>query len=526
MSLPLSPFRHRAFTVVWIATVVSNIGTWMQSSAAGWLMTSIDSEPRIVAMVQVATALPIFLLALPAGALADILDRRRLLLSMEIVGTLLTAGFAVLVTMNRVTPGLLLAFIFVASSAAALIAPAWQAVVPQLVDRKALAPAVALNSTGFNISRAIGPALGGLIIAQWSISWPFWLNALSNVGVIGALIWWRTERVNASTLRPESLWSAIIAGLRYARHSAHLRATLVRATGFFVFASAYWALLPLVARTQVAGGPKLYGLLLGTIGAGAVAGAVLMPRVKSVLGPDRLVAAGSVGTAIAMVLFGVAHEPAIAYAASFIAGASWIVALATINVSAQVALPNWVRGRGLAVYATAMFGALTIGSAIWGEAASQISVPWAHYIAAVGMLAAIPLLGRWKLQTAASLDLTPSMHWPEPVLFREIQEDRGPVLILVEYRIAPFNRESFLAALNVVAAERKRDGAYQWGVFEDASEEGRWVETFLIDSWLEHLRQHERVSNADRVLESGVLRLQTGGPPKITHLIAANPKWF
>jgi len=492
----------------------------MQSSAAGWLMTSLDPEPRIVAMVQVATALPLFLFALPAGALADILDRRRLLLTMEILGTVLTAALAVLVTMNRVTPAALLAFIFVAGSAAALATPAWQAVVPQLVDHQALAPAVALNSAGFNISRAIGPALGGLIIGQWGVSWPFWLNAVSNLGVIGALLWWRAETTSASKLPPERLSNAMIAGLRFARHNPYLQATLVRATGFFVFASAYWALLPLVARTQVGGGPELYGLLLGTLGVGAVAGAVVIPRMKARFGPDQLVAAGSAGTALALVLFGAAHQPIIAYAASFIAGVSWIAVLATINVSAQVVLPNWVRGRGLAVYTTVMFGAMTLGSVMWGEAASWIDLPVAHYIAAAGMLTAIPLLRRWKLHTGASLDLTPSMHWPEPILFRNIPEVRGLVLVTVEYQIAAKDREEFLAALNVVAAERRRDGAYQWGVFEDASDEGRWLETFLVDSWLEHLRQHERVSNADRQVEFAARRFHVNGLPKVTHYIA------
>ena len=381
---------------------------------------------------------------------------------------------------------------------------------------------MALNSAGFNISRAIGPALGGLIIAKWGISWPFWLDALSNLGVIGALFWWRAEKASASKLPPERFSNAILAGLRFARHSAHLRATLLRATGFFVFASAYWALLPLVARTQVAGGPELYGLLLGSIGVGAVAGAIVMPQIKSRLGPDRLVAAGSGGTAIALVLFGAAHQAVIAYAASFIAGVSWIVVLATLNVSAQVALPNWVRGRGLAVYTTVLFGAMTFGSVVWGEAASRIDLSAAHYIAAAGMLAAIPLLRRWKLQTGACLDLTPSMHWPEPVLFRDISEDRGPVLVTVEYRIAAKDREPFLAALDDVAAERRRDGAYQWGVFEDTANEGRWLETFLVDSWLEHRRQHERVSRADRQVELAVDRFNVGGVPKVTHYIAAD----
>jgi Transmembrane secretion effector len=338
--------------------------------------------------------------------------------------------------------------------------------------------------------------------------------------VIGALFWWHAADGAASKLPPERFAHAIFVGLRHTRYNPNLRATLARATGFFLFASAYWALLPLVARNQVAGGPGLYGLLLGTIGAAAVVGAVALPRLKVQLGADGMVVAGSCGTAFALVLFGVATSRAVAFAASFVAGLSWIVVLATLNVSAQVALPEWVRGRGLAVYTTVMFGATTLGSLLWGEVASLNGLPVAHYAAAAGAIAAIPLLRRYGLQTGTHSDLTPSMHWPAPVLFGAIGQDRGPVLVTVEYRIAAKDRDQFLAALRLVADERRRDGAYQWGVFEDTADEGRWVETFLVDSWLEHLRQHERVSIADRAQEDAVRRFQIGGEPKITHYIA------
>jgi MFS family permease len=517
---PLSPFSHRAFAVVWTAVLISNIGIWMQNAAGGWLMTSLDSGPRIVAMVQVASALPMFLLGLPAGALADIFDRRRLLLAMEIVGTLLTAAFAVLVTLGRVTPVVLLAFTFLASAAAASIAPAWQAIVPQLVGRRDLAAAIGLISTGVNISRAVGPALAGLFIVYWGMAAPFWINAVSNLVCIAALFWWQPASNTARDLPPERFGSAILVGLRHARYNPHLRTTLMRATGFFLFASAYWALLPLVVRNQIVGGPGMYGLLLGAIGIGAVAGAFGLPHVKARLGADRLVAIGSAGTALALLLFGLAHHPGAVFIASFLAGLSWIAVVATLNVSAQAALPAWVRGRGLAVYATVMFGAMTLGSLAWGEAASLFGLPAAHYLAAEGALAAIPLLRRWKLHTGAGLDLTPSMHWPEPVLSEEVPDDRGPVLVMLEYRIAPRDRDAFLAAIRRVAAERKRDGAYDWGVFEDTEDNGRWIEVFLVDSWLEHMRQHDRVTNADRTLEEAVGRFQMGGPPKVTHLVA------
>jgi MFS family permease len=518
-----TPFHHSTFTVVWTATVVANVGTWMYNAASGWLMTNLNPDPLIVSLVQVATTLPMFLLALPAGALADVVDRRRFLIALEIATTVVCAAFALFVALDLVTPASLLLFMFLIGAGGALTAPAWQAIVPSLVPKEALDPAVAANSVGFNVSRAIGPALGGASIAALGIAAPFWINAISNLGVVGALWWWRPPRKNGHRLPSEAFANAIIVGIRYARHNRHLRATLMRAVGFFLFGSAYWALLPLIARNQIAGGPELYGILLGAIGAGAVGGAFALPWLKNMLGPDRLVAAGTLGTALALVLFGLAREPVTGLLASLIAGISWIAVLATLNVSAQVALPEWVRGRGLALYMTVFFGALSLGSVIWGNVAGLLGLPGSHFAAAAAAVATVPLTWSWKLQTGAGLDLAPSMHWPAPIPAQEIEYNRGPVLVTVEYRIDPKDRNAFLACMDELARERRRDGAYRWSVFEDAAEEGRFVETFLIGSWLEHLRQHERVTNADRLLQDTIARFNIAGTPKVTHLIAAEP---
>ena len=302
-----------------------------------------------------------------------------------------------------------------------------------------------------------------------------------------------------------------------------MRATLIRAAGFFLFASTYWALLPLVARSQIASGPSLYGILLGAIGAGAVGGALVMPRLRPKLGPDRLMAIGMLGTAVTLTLYGLARDPATALVASVLAGVSWIAVLATLTVSAQVSLPDWVRGRGLALFMTVFFGCLTLGSALWGELAAVLGLPAAHFLAAAGIVVAIPLTWRWKLQTGTGADLTPSMHWPTPITAQAIEHDRGPVLVTVEYRIRPQDREAFLEAIETLGYERRRDGAFRWGVFEDAADEGRIIETFLVASWMEHLRQHERVTNADRLVQECVQRFQLSGEPKVTHLIAAEP---
>jgi len=516
-----SPFRHRIYTVLWIATVISNIGTWMYNAAAGWLMTTLNADPLIVSLVQVATSLPMFLFALPAGALADIVDRRRFLILVQIALAVVTAAIAALVWLSLITPALLLMFTFLLGIGAALTAPAWQAIVPQLVPTQDLSGAIVANSVGINISRAMGPALGGVIIAALGIAAPFWFNAASILVIIGALLWWRAPRPPTHRLPAERFVGAVVAGLRHVRHSPPLRATLMRAVGFFLFASAYWALLPLVARDQIAAGPTLYGILLGAIGAGAVLGALGLPWLKNKLGPDRVVAAGSVGTAVSLTLFGLAHEPVVGLAASAIAGISWIIVLASLNVSAQASLPDWVRGRGLAMFVTVFFGAMTVGSMIWGQVGGLFGLPVAHFCAAAGALAAIPLTWHWKLQTAGGIDLVPSMHWPAPIVTRDVDQDKGPVLVTIEYRIKPTDRDAFLTALEGLAQERRRDGAYDWGVFEDAAEEGRLLETFVVDSWLEHLRQHQRVTNADRLLQDKVHRFHLGDEPKVTHFIAA-----
>jgi predicted MFS family arabinose efflux permease len=520
---PRGAFRHPAFTVIWIATVVSNIGTWMYNAASGWLMVSLDPNPLVVSLVQVATSLPMFLFALPAGALADVFDKRRFLIVLEGATTLVSAIFAALVGFGHVTPALLLFFMFLIGVGGALTAPAWQAIVPALVPAQDLMPAVAANSVGINISRAVGPALAGTTIGLLGIAAPFWVNAISNLGVIGALLWWHPPRARSSPLPLERFSSAMVTGIRHARHNRHLRATLVRAVAFFLFASAYWALLPLVARSRLGGGPELYGVLLGAIGAGAIAGAFILPWAKARLGPDRMVAAGTVGTAGALALYGLARGPAVALVASALAGASWIAVLSNLNVSAQVALPNWVRGRGLALFVTVFFGTMTLGSAIWGEAASAIGLPLTHLLAAAGALLAVPLTWSRKLQTGAGVDLTPSMHWPAPIVTQDINRDRGPVLVTVEYRlVAEKDRAVLLAALERLSHERRRDGAYEWNVFEDSATPLLFLETFLVESWLEHLRQHERVTNADRVLQESIVRL-VAQTPQVRHFISPLP---
>jgi MFS family permease len=516
-----APFRHRTFAVLWAATVLSNIGTWMHDVGAGWLMTLLAPSPVMVALVQTATALPVFFLAMPAGALADILDRRRILLTVQAAMGATALLFGLLVAAGLATSWLLLLFTFLLGAGAAFVAPAWQAIVPQLVPRDELQGAVALNSLGINISRAIGPALGGLLLAILGLAAPFLFNAASFLAVIGALLWWRPSPPPPASLPAERLLGAIRAGLRYARASGPLRATLIRAVAFFLFASAYWALLPLIVRTELGGGPGLLGLLMGAVGAGAVAGALLLPRLRARLGADHLVAGGTVLLALVLCAFAALPGPGLALLASCLAGAAWIAVLSSLNVSAQLALPAWVRARGLAVFLTVFFGAMSLGSLVWGQLAGLFGIPAALLLAAAGTLVMIPLTWPQKLHQGAALDLAPSAHWPAPILAQEVAADRGPVMVTVEYRVEPSRTTAFLAAMNEVAAERRRDGAYAWGLFEDAAEPGRWLEYFLVESWLEHLRQHERVTKADADLQARARVFHHGErEPVVTHWLA------
>lgn len=516
----LHPLRHPPYAVLWVATVVTNIGWWMYAAAAAWLMTDLSIDPFMVSLVQVLSSLPMFLLALPAGSLADIVDKRRLLIFSECGITVVATTFAVLVWRDRITPLTLLLFTFLLGAGAAIVAPPLQSIVPLLIKhRDKLPAAVALNSVGINISRAIGPALVGVLTVGLGVAAPFWINAVANLGSIGGLLWWRPPQKTSSQLPAERFLAAIRTGVRYARNNPPLRATVIRAIGFFLFASAYWALLPLVARTQISGGPTLYGILLGAIGGGAIGGAMILARLRATFGPNALVAGAAIGTAGALVLFGVAREPWTALAASLLAGSCWIVAVSSLNVSAQYALSDWVRGRGLAIYVTTFSGALAVGSLFWGGLASIIGLSMTHFAAAACALLAIPLTRRWKLQGSDAINLTPSMHWPTPIVAGRIENDAGPVLVTIEYSVRPNEREPFLATLYCLSAQRRRDGAYAWGVFEDAAERGKFIETYLVESWLDHLRLHERVTKADHEVEERVNSFLIS-EPKTTHLVS------
>lgn len=520
-----APFGQSTFTILWLATVLSNVGTWMHDVGAGWLMTVLSPTPIVVAAVQAATTLPVFMFALLAGAVADIVDRRRLLIITNVFMAVVAACLAVMVSLDLVTPLILLTFTFLLGAGAAFMAPAWQAIVPSLVPRPQLSAAIALNSMGINVSRAIGPALAGFLIVAVSLAAPFAVNAVSFIGIILALLWWRPTSEKESLLPPERVGSAIVVGLRYALNSGPLRATLVRAAAYFLFASALWSMLPLIARVVLKGDATLYGLLLTSVGVGAVLGAFLMPQIKSTLGSNGTVAVGSIATAIVLTVLALFPQKYVAIFAAACAGLSWIGVLSSLQVSTQMALPNWVRARGLSIYLTIFFGSMTIGSLLWGQIATISSIQTSLLIAAIGVVIFIPLTWSFKLDQGEALDHAPSMHWPAPIASDQGTSDRGPVMIQVKYLIAADDRNTFVALLNELAGERRRHGGYSWSLMQDTDDPLSYVETWYEPSWVDHLRHHERVTGSDSKKQAQVIALHRGSePPVVKHFISANSK--
>jgi MFS family permease/quinol monooxygenase YgiN len=501
-SSAFSPLRQPVFAVLWAATILGNIGSFMRDVASAWLVTDLSGSPSAVAMIQVAGTLPIFLLAIPAGVLSDIVDRRKLLICIQLLLALVSAALMALAFANRLSVEVLVGLTFVGGVGAALMGPTWQSIVPELVPKSELRNAVALNSLGFNIARSIGPALGGALLVGFGAAATYGAHVLSYVFVIAALVWWRRPAGADDALR-EHFGGAFRAGLRYARASRELHRVLLRATLFFICASAVWALLPLVARHLLGGSAGFYGLLLAAVGAGAIIGAILLPRLRARTDADGIMLGAALTTAAITAALAAVPPQWLALLLLLVLGAAWIAALTTLNGTVQAILPNWVRGRGLAIYLTIFNGALAAGSLLWGLALG---------------LAAFAVM-RLRLPAGES-DLTPSSHWPEPALAEPVEDDRGPVTVTVEYRVARKDRAAFLTAIARLAPERRRDGAFSWGVSEDAADPERIVEWFMVESWAEHLRQHRRVSLADADVQAEVARFHVGrDAPVVRHLL-------
>lgn len=520
---PLAPFRQRTFLILWIATVIGNTGTFIRDVASSWQVTDLSSAPSDVALIQAASTLPIFLLAIPAGVLADILDRRRFLLVTQLILCAASLGLLLVSATGMQSMTSLVALTLVGGVGAALMAPTWQAIVPELVERSQLASAIALNSIGINVARAIGPALGGILLVSFGAAVTYGLDALSYVFVVAALIWWKRDSRTRDPLA-EHFFGAFRAGLRYARASHELHIILLRAAVFFVFSSAIWALLPLVARSLLSGTAGFYGVLLGAVGVGAIVGAFLLPTLRTLFSVDGLMLLAALLSAFSMALLAMVPPRSVAIIILLVMGGAWIIALTTLNGAAQAVLPNWVRGRSLAIYLTVFNGAMTSGSLIWGAVAQHIGLEMALLLAAGGVAIAGIIFHFLKLPKGEA-DLLPSDHWPSPLLAKPVKTDRGPLLVTVEYRIDRAETKPFLAAIGRLSAERRRDGAYAWGIGEDTSAPEIMVEWFMVESWAEHLRQHRRTSRAAAELQLEVLSFHVSeDPPRVRHLLAIDER--
>jgi MFS family permease len=514
------PFKTPIFRNLIIADVVSDVGSFMQSVGAAWLMVSLHAGPLYVALIQTASALPFFLFALPAGALGDIVDRRKLILVAEIWMAGVAIVLCVVTIAGRATPILLLMLTFALSAGDAFESPTWRAALPELVEKEDLAPAAALNGIEFNFARAVGPALGGVVIAIAGVSTAFLVNAVSNLGVIFVVARWK-RKVPKRTTAPETLTGATVAGIRFVRYSPALRALLLRSGIVMFFASGLLALLPSIAQS-VNKSPIGYGILLGCFGFGAVVGAMAMQEARARWSAEAVVSSGILIFGMATVTSGMVHLlPALAISA-LIGGAAWIVFVSLFNVVVLTRTPNWVRARVLAVSMLVFQGAMAAGSATWGALATRTGIHVALICAGIGTIAST-ILGKFLKLPEATVDLTPWAHWrvPTPVTEDPDVADAGPVLVTVEYHVVSEQRDSFIEAIYEFGRIRRRDGAYEWGVFRDIENAELYLEIFLVDSWAEHLRQHERTTVGDRSIEERVFS-HARGNPAVRHLVDAD----
>ncbi|MBK7249370.1 MAG: MFS transporter [Gammaproteobacteria bacterium] len=522
-SATFAPLHQRIYRAIWIASMVSNFGSLIQAVGAAWLMTSLAPGATMVALVQTSTALSVMLLSLPAGAIADIWDRRRLMMLAQITMLIVSIVLAVLTLLGRMTPWTLLSLTFLLGCGMAIYGPAWQSSVGEQVPRDQIPAAVALNSLGYNFARTLGPALGGAIVAALGATAAFLVNAASYVALIVVLAGWKRHQPTPA-LPPESMTVAIKAGLRYARLAPSIRAVLLRSLAFSAVGSAVWALMPVIARDLVAGGALTYGILFGGFGGGAVLGALASTPLRQRLRNEVLVRTATLGFGVAVLVAGLSHWTLLTLLALIGAGAAWVIVLATFTTLIQTAAPRWVVGRAMAIYQMAVFGGMALGSWWWGLLAEQISARGSLLGSALGLGAAALIGLRVAVPESENANLDPSSSGASPQPRVELDPESGPVVMTIEYRIAAVDREVFLSAMQELRRIRRRDGARRWTLLQDITEPERWLERFHNPSWLEYLRQHQRFTVDDRQAQLRVLALhRSAEAPVIRHYVVRVP---
>ena len=523
-----APLKIALFRDRWIASTVSSVGTWMQDTAGTWLMTTLTVSPLLIALMQAAASLPVLLLGLLAGATADIFDRRRLLIFWQVWMLASVFVLAVLTFLGHVSPWGLLAFTFLLNTGSAMNNPAWQAIVPELVPKELIPDTVSLNAASNNLARAVGPALGGLMVAAFKgvdagAGSVFMLNAVSFAGVIWVLVNWKRVPLFKSVLPSERIAGSIRSGLRYVRYSPSLQSSLLRAFTFTFFVSAVWSLLAVVANRDLHQRALGYGILNGSLGLGAVVAATVLGRVRRRFAADRIIASATIYMVLTLLVLARVRYPAIIIPALIVAGFAWTSTMATLNTSVQLAVPAWVQARALGTYLMTFQGGLALGSITWGFVAEHSSTPVALMSAGAGLLVTLPLVHRFKILQGPVPDHTP-YQWknPAPQLAGESDAIAGPVRVSVEYVVPVEQYAEFTRAIHELRGVRLRDGAIRWGIFRDAIDPEKLNETFVMESWLDYLRSRERVTAEDAAIRDRVYAMHKGAErPRVSHQIYA-----
>ncbi len=514
---PLAPLGVPVFRMLWLTWLAANTCMWMNDVAAAWLMTTLTTSPVLVALVQTASTLPVFLLGLPSGALADILDRRRYFIATQFWVAAVALVLCLAILAGGMTAPLLLALTFANGIGLAMRWPVFAAIVPELVNRAQLPAALALNGVAMNASRIVGPLLAGAIIASAGSAWVFVLNAVLSVIAGFTIMRWKRTHV-PNPLGRERLGSAMRVGVQFVRESPRMRAVLWRISIFFLHATALLALLPLVARDLEGGGAGTFTLLLASMGAGAIAAAMFLPRLRQAMPRDTLVARGALLQALATSVVAIAPNVYVAVPAMVVGGMAWITTANSLSVSAQLALPNWVRARGMSIYQMAIMGATAAGAAFWGQVASVTSVHMSLAIAALTGTIAMALVQRFVADRTMEEDLSPSRAFKVPTA--PTTPERGHVVVTIEYVIDPERATEFRAAMQESRRSRLRQGALDWQLQHDIADPSRYVERIVDESWTEHLRRFDRVTASDVALRDRKLAFHVGdAPPAVTRYL-------
>ena len=492
----LAPLKERTFRMLWLAWLAANLTMWMNDVAAAWLMTTLTTSPVMVALVQTASTLPVFLLGIPSGAMADILDRRRYFAATQLWVALVALVLAGLALADALTAPLLLALTFVNGIGLAMRWPVFAAIVPEVVPRAQLGPAIALNGIAMNLSRVIGPVLAGALLAAFDEALVFVLNAVLAGVAVALILTWRTQP-KTSALPGERFVGAMRVGLNFALQSPRLKTVLLRVFLFFLQSTALLALLPLVARDMHGGGPATFTVMLACLGFGAVVAALYFPRWRARYSRNQFVLVGTVAQAVLAVLVVYVHELWVALPAMALVGMAWISVANSLTMSAQLALPDWIRARGMAIYQMALMGGASAGSLLWGQMASWTTVPTAVAAASAFGLCVVLALRGLSLEVSAPPDFTPQSFGGglEPAL--DVADADGPVMVTVEYLIDPARAAAFADVMQRTRRARLRQGALSWGLFRDAAQPGRVIEYFVDENWVEHQRRLERFSAFD-----------------------------